>query len=300
MIKDIFIGVDGGGTKSKIRIEDSEGHLLAQALAGSANIRLSTDIAWQSIYQGLQEAFKSLHLSLDDPHTRFHLGLGLAGVEMIEACRHFLQKPHSFTTLQLISDAHAACLGAHTGKDGAIIIVGTGIVGYQIEGNHHFKSSGWGFPVDDEGSGAWLGLEAARLTCHWLDHRSEVSPLVEDIFAFFNKDIEQFTHWVSEAHSSEFAKLAPIVINHSQQQEVTALRLMKKAAHAVEQIGLSLAKMSANKKLLPYSLCGGIAPFLEPYLNEEMKKLIIPKEADASVGAILFIKNALQTYAKVT
>ncbi len=299
MIKDIFIGVDGGGTKSKIRIEDSNGHLLAQTFAGPANIRVSVETAWHSIYQGLQEALACVQLSLKDSNTRFHVGLGLAGVEITRACELFLQKPHLFTTLKLISDAKAACLGAHSGRDGAIIIVGTGIVGYQIEEDHPIKSSGWGFPVDDEGSGAWLGLEAARLTCHWLDHRSESSPLTEDIFAFFNNDIEQFITWINEAQSGEFARLAPIVINHSQQEELVALRLMKKAAHAVERIGASLAKMSVHKKLLPCCLCGGIAPFLEPYLNEELRNNLVPKDADANVGAILLVKNSLKMSEKV-
>jgi glucosamine kinase len=50
-----------------------------------------------------------------------------------------------------------------------LIAIGTGTVGYQIEGDKECKVGGWGFPHGDEGSGAWLGMEAVRMTLHWLD-----------------------------------------------------------------------------------------------------------------------------------
>jgi len=183
--RDIFIGIDGGGSKSKIRVEDAEGHLLGQVVSGPANIRLSVEGAWHSIHTALDEVLLQQGLSLNDQNIRFHVGLGLAGCEVPEAVRAFLQTPHSFTTLQLDTDAHIACLGAHQGGEGVIIIVGTGVIGYQIESGKSTSASGWGFPHDDEGGGAWLGLEAARVTFQWLDHRAEKSPLVEDIFSFF-------------------------------------------------------------------------------------------------------------------
>lgn len=293
MTQDIFIGVDGGATKSRVRVEDSAGNVLGQGHDGPSNIRLSVDAAWQAIYQAILEALKPANISLDDQaNYRFHAGMGLAGCEVLEAYEEFLRRPHPFTTLRVVSDAHAACLGAHSGKDGSIIIVGTGVVGYQVEKGQAAKVSGWGFPHDDLGGGAWLGLEAARLTFQWLDHRAEKSPLVEDVFDFFNKDLEHFVTWANRANSSEFARLAPLVINHSQQEEVAAVRLMKKAAHAVDRVGAALLKMQNNpEQSLPCSLFGGIAPFIEPWLGEDLRAHLVPREADANVGAILLVRE---------
>src|SRR5579872_39139 len=260
LAEDIFIGIDGGATKTRVRIENNAGHLLAQGVGGPANIRLSVDQSWQSIYHVLEEVLNPLHIQLTNKNYHFHLGLGLAGCEVIEALDEFLAKPHPFSTIHLTSDAYVACLGAHKGKDGAIIVVGTGVIGYEIEQGKSTRIGGWGFPHDDEGGGAWLGLEAARLTFQWLDHRIEKSPLVEDIFSFFSKDVEKFTTWANRANSSEFARLAPIVINHVQQEEIAAVRLIKKAAHAVDRIGLTLIKMQQERdNRLPCSLFGGMA-----------------------------------------
>jgi glucosamine kinase len=291
LTQNIFIGIDGGGTKSKVRVEDNEGNLLGQALGGPSNIRLSVDGAWQSIYQALNEALKQADLSLTDSRYRFHAGMGLAGCEVQEAYQEFTHRSHPFVSLRVTTDAHVACIGAHQGKEGAIIIVGTGVVGYQIEAGKGVKVGGWGFPHDDMGGGAWLGLEAVRLTCQWLDHRSEKSPLVEDIFAFFNNDVNYFVTWANRANSSEFARLAPLVINHSQQGELAAVRLMKKAAHAVERIATALTKNQMNKGILPCCLFGGIAPFVEPWLNDELRSHLVSRGADANVGAILMIRE---------
>lgn len=295
MIQDIFIGIDGGGTKSKVRIEDSAGQLLGQAIGGPSNIRLSVDNAWQSILYALEEACKPSGISLQDPQYHFHAGMGLAGCEDSEAYQEFLSRSHPFKTLQLISDAHIACKGAHGSKDGAIIIVGTGVIGYQIQATKGSRVSGWGFPHDDEGGGAWLGLEAARFTFQWLDHRIEKSPLVEDIFDFFNRDLEHFVSWANRANSSEFARLAPLVINHSQQEETLSVRLMKKAAHAIDRVGVALEKARApSEKNIPCALFGGIAPFIEPLLSEELRASLVSKKADANAGAIMMIKELVK------
>jgi glucosamine kinase len=292
LIQDIFIGIDGGGTKSKIRVEDSHHQLIGQAVNGAACLRISVDAAWQAIYTALDEILQPQQISLQDKKYRFHVGMGLSGCEVKEAYQEFMSRSHPFETLIVTSDAHTACLGAHHGSDGAIIIVGTGVVGYEIDGGKGSQVGGWGFPHDDEGGGAWLGLEAVRLTFQWLDKRVEKSPLVEDVFAFFGHDLDKFVTWANRANSTEFARLAPLVINHSQQEEIAALRILKKAAHAVDRIGHTLMKLHGpHKNPLPCSLLGGIAPFLEPLLSEDLREVLVPRQGDANTGAILMVRN---------
>jgi glucosamine kinase len=293
LAQDIFIGIDGGGTQSKVRVENSTGNLLGQAISGPANIRLSVDEAWRSIYTALEKILKPLAISLADKNYHFHAGLGLAGCEIIEAARAFLNRAHFFKSIQLVSDAHAACIGAHQGEAGAIIIAGTGLIGYQMEAGQSSRVSGWGFPHDDEGGGAWLGLQAIRLTLQWLDQRRKKSPLVEDIFAYFEQDQAKLVAWANDANSSEFARLAPIVINHSQQQEAAAVRLMKKAAYAIDRVAYALKKMRRHQPALPCCLLGGIAPFIEPWLRPELRSTFVARRGDASMGAILMLRQQI-------
>jgi len=100
--------------------------------------------------------------------------------------------------------------------------------------------------------------------------------------------------WANSANSTEFARLAPIVINHSQQEEMAAVRIMKKAAHAIDRVDHALAKMRQQKKSLPCCLLGGIAPFIEPWLSEELRATFVTRQGDANAGAILMIREKVK------
>ena len=70
--------------------------------------------------------------------------------------------PGAAGALRVSTDAYIAALAAHSGSPGAVIIVGTGSVGYRIEAAGHCRLvGGWGFPIGDEGSGAWIGRQHA-------------------------------------------------------------------------------------------------------------------------------------------
>lgn len=292
MAKDIYIGVDGGGTKCKVRIEDAAGNLLGQAKGGPSQIRISVDQAWQSILTAINEALKATGISLEDKNYRFHAGFALAGTEVKEAVDDFLSRSHPFTSMSLKSDAYAACLGAHGGKDGAIIIIGTGVIGMRVSGEEVIQVGGWGFPYGDEGGGAWLGLEAVRLTLQAYDGRVASSPLLEAILQKFANDIAKLVTWACEAKSTQFAEIAPLVVEHIAAKDPWALYLIKQAGKEMDKIFTALEKRAQDKsKKLPYSLFGGIVPFIEPWLGTELKSRIVPRQADATVGAIWMVKQ---------
>lgn len=291
-----FIGVDGGATKSTVRIEDDAGKLLGQEISGPANIRISVDQAWQSIHAALTTILRPLAISLDDSHHHFHAGMGLAGCEMPEAYQAFQERSHSFHTLIVSSDAHAACIGAHGGDDGAIIIAGTGVVGYQIQFGQTTKVAGWGFPHDDEGGGAWLGLRAVNVTLQWLDGRLPSSELAKRIYAHFAADLHRFISWTNRANSTAFAELAPLVIQCAATGDPVAIRLLQEAAHAVDHIAQALLVAQAGSAPLPCSLVGSIATFLEPHLGMALRSRLRPCQLTPDMGAVLLVREYLATH----
>ncbi len=294
MSEDIYIGVDGGGTKCKAYIEDANGNLLGQAQGGPAQIRISVDRAWGSVLDAINKALDQANISLDSANYRFHVGFALAGTEVKEAFDDFLSRPHPFTTISLKSDAYAACLGAHGGKDGAIIIIGTGVIGLRIQGNEVIQVGGWGFPHGDEGSAAWLGMEAVRLTFQAYDGRAPFSPLLTAILQKFDNDISRFVTWANTAQSTQFAGIAPLVIEHVDTMDPWALTLIKQAGGEINKICLAMEEKAGSKNSkFPYSLFGGIAPFVEPWLGEELRSRILPRQNDATRGAIFMIKKEL-------
>ncbi len=290
----LYIGVDGGATKTKLRIEDDNGRLLGQAVGGPASIRYSVDQAWASIQATLLCALQPLGISLYDVQHRFHVGMGLAGCELAEACAAFRQREHPFETLVLASDAHTACLGAHGGQDGAIIIIGTGAVGYQLQAGRCTKVGGFGFPQDDEGSGAWLGLQAVSMTFKSLDGRQTTSDLTRTVYARFNTNLPSLTAWANAATAADFATLAPLVIAAAENGDAVAIRLLQQAAAAIDEIGAALSAASDSAVALPCSLIGSISPFLMPYLSASLRLRLGPCQLSPDAGAILLVKQRMR------
>lgn len=291
----LFIGVDGGGTKTIVSVEDEAGNVLGQASAGPANIRISVEQAWQSINTALEKILMPHGVSLTAPRIPLYAGMGLAGCEIQSAYDAFLAVKHPFKKLMLASDAYTACLGAHNGRDGAIIIAGTGVIGFQIEHNHSSRVGGWGFPHDDQGGGAWLGLQAVSHALSCYDGRLAETALAKAIYHYFGADVPALISWANQANSTVFAELAPVVIAQVQAGDPDAVALLQRAANYIEQIDVALRAAQVDKhKLLPRVLLGGISEFIKPYLSIQSRDVFTEKLASPDKGAVLMVKKQWQ------
>ena len=78
-----FIGVDGGGSSCRVRLEDQHGKLLAAASSGPANIMRNADVAEASIRQACAQAIEQS--GLDIALEQIVLCAGLAGANIAGA-----------------------------------------------------------------------------------------------------------------------------------------------------------------------------------------------------------------------
>jgi glucosamine kinase len=166
----LLLGVDGGGTGCRARLTDTAGTLLGSGAAGPANIRLGLETAFSAVRDAARQCLAEAGRSSDDAPIIACLALAGAS-EPAEAAAAQSYPNHPFQRMLITTDAHAACVGAHGGRDGGVVIVGTGSIGWAILGGRHYRVGGWGFPVSDEGSGAWLGCAALRRALAALDGR---------------------------------------------------------------------------------------------------------------------------------
>src|SRR5581483_8285331 len=123
-----FIGIDGGGTHCRARIRDSAGRLLGEGKGGPANARLGAATAMASVVEAARSATRAAGLA-DSALGLASAGLGLAGAIDEGRRKDLLAQPHPFPRVMLDTDAYIAWAGAHAGRDGGIIIIGTGSAG---------------------------------------------------------------------------------------------------------------------------------------------------------------------------
>ena len=128
-----YLGIDGGGTRCRARIGDENGRVLGEASSGPASTRIGLEKAWRSIMEATEAAAAQAGLARDD-FARMHAGIGLAGLGRRGAEAALNKIAHPFASVVFISDGVAACVGAHSGADGAIVVAGTGSVGMSSVG----------------------------------------------------------------------------------------------------------------------------------------------------------------------
>ncbi|MCF6807391.1 hypothetical protein L3V79_03165 [Thiotrichales bacterium 19S9-12] len=287
-LKAFYLLADGGGTKTDLQLLDEHYNVLASYRSSAGNIKTSPHGAWQSISDGVDIISKREKIEID----QLNACLGMAGSESQASLEKFKGlKPNYIKSLDVLSDAHIACLGAHKGEDGALIIIGTGTKGFQIEGDQIVDIAGWGFPHSDEGSGAWLGIEAVRHTFQAVDSRVEHSLLSELILKTHQNNPLQLLEQVVTASAGEFGQFSQYVVTCAQQNDPVSLGLIQAAAREIEKIANALKYNQKNKKEIPIAFTGGLSNYMLPYLSESVRSRAVDQKGNALDGALYFLKK---------
>jgi glucosamine kinase len=277
----LFLGVDGGGTGCRARLEDSEGSVLGTGIAGPAALRLGIDRA-------VAEVEKASRAALDDAGLEpgalgvTHAAVGLAGVGRKGALEQLVGRPHPFRSVVYAHDATIACLGAHGARDGGIVIVGTGSVGFAVVGGREIRVGGYGFPISDEGSGADLGLHAIRLALRAYDQRAIGTSLTRDVMMRFQNDPFEAVAWMDRATATDYATFAPLVMRHADAGDSVGRRIVRDAAEQIDELVRRLGECGAPR----IALLGGLASPMQPWLAPDVQRRLVPVEGDAVDGAL--------------
>jgi glucosamine kinase len=284
---DYFLGVDGGGTGCRARIEDAQGNVLGQGLSGPATTRLGIDAAWASIAKAFGTAIEEVGFGPTEI-ARIHTGIGLAGIGRKGALEALQAIAHPFASIDFVSDGVGACLGAHSGQDGAIVIAGTGSIGLGFVEGRDLRVGGYGFPISDEGSGADLGLKAVQLALRAHDGRHERTALLAEVMQRFEGDPMEAVAWMDRASATDYAALAPMVMRHADQGDPVGRRIVQSAAEQID----TLVRVLFEKGAPRVTLLGGLASPLEPWLSPDVRRRLKPADGDAVSGAIILAKRS--------
>ncbi|HSK42127.1 MAG TPA: BadF/BadG/BcrA/BcrD ATPase family protein, partial [Arenibaculum sp.] len=265
-----FIGVDGGGTTCRARVCDTSGRPLGEGVAGPANPRIGIDAAHAEILKACDAALRDAGIPRA-AFRRIHAGLGLAGVGQPRERDLVLARPYPFAGVSVDTDAYAACLGAHGGRDGAIVSVGTGTASLALVGGRRTVAGGWGFEVSDDGSGAFLGREAVRRSLWAHDGTAASTPLARAVMDRFAHRPEDVVAWVGSARPRDYAALAPLVLEHAALCDPLALDVVGEAAGHVSRLVARMFAAGAPAVCLLGGLAAPLGKWLPPSLRDRLR-----------------------------
>ena len=178
-MRDLLLGLDGGGTQTRAALAVLDGTILSQGLAGACN--LAAVAPAEALAAALTAADAALTEAGRERTNVAALCAGVAGVSYSERRALFLsglQAAFPAARVSVEPDYVIALEGAMQGGPGVIVIAGTGSAAYgeNAAGISH-KTGGYGFLIDDGGSGYGVGRAALTAVLRAADGTGEATTL---------------------------------------------------------------------------------------------------------------------------
>jgi len=293
---DWLIGVDGGGSRTRALLQRRGGDIAGRGEAGPSALGRGVPQAWGNITLAVRAAFTDAKVPAPSWH-RCALVAGLSGVGHPPLREAFLAADPGFADLVAETDSFCMLVGAHGGRPGAILIAGTGSIAEALRADGSRATvGGWGFPVADEGSGAWLGLHAMRHAQAAMDGRANAGPLARRVWMQCGDERDSLQAWCVAAGQFEFAQLARLVFD-VEAADPLAASLLQRAVGLLEDLALAIDPRGR----LPLAAGGSIGERLAPRMRPALRERLVPARDGAAAGALaLAAQRARQTLEAAT
>jgi N-acetylglucosamine kinase-like BadF-type ATPase len=207
----MFLGVDGGGTKTALALIDRDGRVLAQHLTNAAHF-VATGM--DSIRSLLHAAVHTLLAKAAVPASAVefaYFGLPSYGEDSAQTAAldalpaGCLPAGH----YRCGNDMVCGWAGSLGGADGISVVAGTGSISYGERGGVAARCGGWGELFSDEGSAYWIACRGLNLYSRMSDGRAQRGPLHQLVNArlALDHDLDLCARVYSEA-GAERSRLA--------------------------------------------------------------------------------------------
>lgn len=245
----LYLGVDGGGTKTHIALMNQAGEIVGEGFAGASNpLRVGVENAVGNIEKAIVNACDAAELSRGDIVSAT---LGLAGVrraDIKKVVAESFRKRFPLQKIQVVTDAEIALFGTTLGKAGLVIIAGTGSVCIGIDDHGKLAlAGGWGPLAGDEGGGAGIAKRALQAIAKASDGRgkpTELSRLASRYFRAAKTEDLIVVIYSPQTDNAKLAGFAREVSEAAQNGDAVALEIMEEAGYE-----LGLAAVAVIKKL---------------------------------------------------
>jgi len=260
--KQYVIGIDGGGSRSRLCAINANKELVGHAIGGPTNISAQT---YEGVLSNIRDLINDFCVQAKvDLRDCAGICIGSAGATIgdnTKLLERIFRAIGFDGKLRVMNDAQLVLLTETKGEPGAIIISGTGSVGYAIskEGNI-FRAGGWGHIIDDGGSGYRIGMDAVSAALMDFDGRGERTSLLKLVTDFFGCDtpIEIVGHvYEGEFNKTRIAEIALLVSAAADAGDIVAVQILDKAAKSLIDLALTLIKkanLAENKIVLSGSV----------------------------------------------
>ena len=260
---DIVIGVDTGGSKTRVLVANSDGETICEAVgAGAAMVPGNAEHSAELIAALVRGALESDERASGTPRI-LYVGAAGAGRDAEQAAlQDALAQMEIAEEVVVETDAAIALADAFGDGPGVLLIAGTGTIAYgRSPSGLPARCGGWGSVFGDEGGGTWLGRRALSAVAAAHDGREPETALTGAILTAAQvNEVEDLIPWASAADRDSIAALAPSVLAMAMQDDARANALVDMA---VEELVLHVRALARelfvdDRAAFTVALAGGL------------------------------------------
>ncbi|MBV8853319.1 MAG: hypothetical protein JOZ93_12740 [Sinobacteraceae bacterium] len=238
----LFLGIDGGGSKTSFILLEESGRICARHREGSASyLELGLDGLQALLTRGVQSLMQQADARTDELSYAF-LGIPCYGedsslIARLDALPRGVLPERSWTCG---NDVVCGWAGALAGKDGINVVAGTGSIAYGEREGHCARAGGWGELFSDEGSAWWIVREGLAAFAKMSDGRIPRTDIYQRMRSHFALDADldlcAAIHALCERGRSGFAALAPLITAAADAGDPAARGILHHAARELADL----------------------------------------------------------------
>lgn len=292
-----IIGVDSGGTSTKAAAYSLTGQLLKETQTGFGNLLNNAEEALTNIRQSLLNLFNEL----GEANCQMVV-LGVAGVDSGDF-REIIQNDLAQFKPEIIilNDAWMAHYALLNGKDGCLVISGTGSIVIGNSEGLEDRVGGYGNLLGDEGSGYDIAKELIKGVLNAFDKGKKFSELEENLMkqgGFSN--IFELVKFVYSSSKDQVAELSMVVVNEAEKGNKQAIEILKEAGQKLaDQVSMLIEKLNMQEH--PKVAVTGSVLVKNDLVFESFEKFVkekyrntefIRKDISNTIGGYYYYKNS--------
>ncbi len=256
-----LIGIDGGGTNSRLLAVDLDGNKIGTSAGKSTNVESNPiSVVKQNFIMLLKNFCDTYgHLLSDCAGLCF----GTAGVDT-ESTRRMIENMLDglkfSCPVKVVNDAVIALYANTRGNPGIMLISGTGSIGYGINAQKRtWRVGGFGYLVGDEASAYWVARLGITAALRAYDHSGRETCMVNDFCKYLNlSEFDEIVDFVYQKNKSDLARLNHVVVNAHLKGDAVATEIMVKTLDELLVIVTTVVReLGMEKDPYPLLLGGG-------------------------------------------
>lgn len=271
-----YLGIDGGGTKTDFALADGDGRLLRRLTKGPCNpTAQGVDCALELLESGISEVIGAIPPEQISVFAGMAGGSGEPGRVLTERLQH-----QGFARVQAGGDYRNAVAAGLQGRDGLVVIMGTGSSVFSVKDEKVTRVGGYGYLFGDEGSGYAVGRDGVRAVLAAQDGSGPQTGITGLWQSEIGLGVWEYLPELYRQGRTAIAGLARLVVRAAEQGDGVARQILEQNMAALAHY-IRSALPEDRTAPIPAVLVGGfvtasyrlLRPMLDRYIGDDRVEL---------------------------